>query len=194
MGRSASYRHWCNSICNHCMWEEDPLFLSCCRAWYRNCQVQWEGRSKPLDSYSSLFLVLGDLMCNVEMKQVEWKVTSVKNFSHLPTKKSPTSNHHYNHQLTPSKVEPNKSPSTSKHQFVQRPGNLLFAQPEVMKLADFGCATLAPESITLEEKLWVVRVGLVGWLVGWSASGFIGLGEMLDWEKNGVKLEKSCEK
>lgn len=34
-----------------------------------------------------------------------------------------------------------------------KPGNLLFAQPDVMKLADFGCATLAPESITLEDPM-----------------------------------------
>lgn len=111
----------------------------------------------------------------------------MKNFSHLPTKKSPILNHHYYHQLTPSKVEPNKSPSTSNHQFVQRPGNLLFSQPEVMKLADFGCATLAPESITLEEKLWVVRVGLVGVFqgsLGWERC-WIG-------EKMVKKMEKSC--
>lgn len=95
-----------------------------------------------------------------------------------------TLNHRHHHESHNHHQSPDleaKSPVSFKFvQFAQRPGNLLFAQPEVMKLADFGCATLAPESITLEEKLWVVRVGLIGWLecfrVHWGGRG-VGLGK-----------------
>ena len=67
---------------------------------------------------------------------------------------------------------------------LRRPGNLLFAQPEVLKLADFGCATLAPESITLEEQL--ICHSWVGWLVGWLESSRVYWVEILNWEEIGV--------
>lgn len=43
-----------------------------------------------------------------------------------------------------------------EHDLVHRdvkPGNLLFSEQEVVKLADFGCATMAPEGVMLEEAM-----------------------------------------
>ena len=45
-----------------------------------------------------------------------------------------------------------------------KPGNLLFAEQEVVKLSDFGCATLAPDSLLLEEKKCQPTAG---WRICW---------------------------
>ena len=146
----------------------------------------------PLDSYLSLFLVLGDLMYNVEIKQIEWKVTSVKNFSHLylksPLQPPPPT-------TTTTNSHPPKWNQTNHHRLqitnLSKGLGIYF----LLNQKSWNWLILVVLLWHLNPSPWRRSCELwgLGWLVG-VFQGSFGLGEMLDWGKKWCKIGEIMRK